>query len=227
MAFTYCTNCGEKIDESLDRCPYCNHPKGADRSHGYESEKFGKNENETSEDRKNGNPWERKYEQNGDQSRESGDKFGDGQDSQNGNPYGNGQNRDPFGNSQSGRSGNLWENGKNQDPYGNPYDRQYDPYGGERGPWQPRQKRKLSIGLLVFSIINIISGTCCAGSIFGIIGLFFAVTARDAMSEAEELRRKKISLAVNIIALILTVVFIVSFGISFVQNGGFEIFNQI
>ena len=42
MAFTYCTNCGEKIDDSLEKCPHCNHLKGVDRVYGYTSESYGK-----------------------------------------------------------------------------------------------------------------------------------------------------------------------------------------
>ena len=32
MAFTFCTNCGKRLDESVDKCPYCGHPKGAERT---------------------------------------------------------------------------------------------------------------------------------------------------------------------------------------------------
>lgn len=183
MAFTYCTNCGKKIDDSVEKCPYCGQPKGADRVYGYEEEKFGRGAGADGGSDRGGNPWE------------SGNSYGQ----QGQNPYGN--NGNPYG-------GNPWEGG--QGPYG--------------GPWQPREKRKLSVGLLVFSIINILLGTCCAGSIFGIIGLVFCITARDAVSEEEELRRKKISLAINIIAVVLTVVFIVSFAVGFVNGGGLEIF---
>ena len=59
-------------------------------------------------------------------------------------------------------------------------------------------------------------------TVFGIIGLVFAITARDAATEAEEIRRKKISLAINIIAVVLTVAFMISFGIAVWQGGGIE-----
>lgn len=240
MAFTYCTNCGEKIDDSVERCPHCNHPKGVDRVYGYTSENFGKKE--TTEQQGNGqgnrNPWENGQNTNG----QSGNPYNGGQNQygQNGNPYNGGQNQNrgtqnpwenngqnqygqgggqggnPYGN---GQGRNPWENnsGPWQNPNGGPY------YGGN-APWQPRERRNLSVGLIVFSIINILLGTCCAGSIFGIIGLVFAITARDAATEEEEIRRKKISLAINIIAVVLTVAFIISFAIGFFQAGGIEAF---
>ncbi len=217
MAFTYCTNCGEKIDDSVEKCPHCNHPKGVDRVYGYTPEDFGKKESAESQSgsqngqntgAQGGNPWEN----------------GQNQYGQNKNPWENGQN--PYG--QNGGQGEKpWENSGNpygssggpwQNPYGGPYNNGQS-YGGYQ-PWQPREKKKISVGLLIFSIINILLGTCCAGSIFGIIGLVFAITARDAATEAEEIRRKKISLAINIIAVILTVAFMISFAIGFIQSGG-------
>lgn len=210
MAFTYCTNCGKKIDDSVEKCPYCGHPKGADRVYGYEEEKFGRG---TGADGRGGDPWENGQDQN------NGNPYGN-----NGNPYGQ-QGQNPYGNNGNPYGGNPWEgpNGQRQNPYGR------DPYGQQfgQGPWQPREKRKLSVGLLVFSIINIVIGTCCAGSIFGIIGLVFCITARDAVSEAEEIRRKKISLAINIIAVVLTVIFIISFAVGFVNGGGFEMISEM
>ena len=238
MAFTYCTNCGEKIDDSVERCPHCNHPKGVDRVYGYTSENFGKKETTEQQGQQgNRNPWENGQNTNG----QSGNPYNGGQNQygQNGNPYNGGQNQygqngNPYngGQNQYGQSGgqggnpygngqgrNPWENnsGPWQNPNGGPY------YGGN-APWQPRERRNLSVGLIVFSIINILLGTCCAGSIFGIIGLVFAITARDAATEEEEIRRKKISLAINIIAVVLTVAFIVSFAIGFFQAGGIEAF---
>ena len=35
MAFTFCTNCGEQIDISLEKCPHCGHPTGAQRNYTY------------------------------------------------------------------------------------------------------------------------------------------------------------------------------------------------
>ncbi len=213
MAFTYCTNCGKKIDDSVEKCPYCGQPKGADRVYGYEDENFGRGAGADGGSDRGGNPWE------------SGNSYGQqGQNpyGNNGSPYGQ-QGQNPYGN-----NGNPYGQ-QRQNPYGgNPWEGGQGPYGGgygqNGGPWQPREKRKLSVGLLVFSIINILLGTCCAGSIFGIIGLVFCITARDAVSEEEEIRRKKISLAINIIAVALTVVFIVSFAVGFVNGGGLEIF---
>ncbi len=248
MAFTYCTNCGEKIDDSVERCPHCNHPKRADRVYGYTPESFGKKENteqtgQQGNGQANGNPYngQNPNGQNGgpwqNPNGQSGNPYGNGQ---NGNPYGNGQGRNPWENNGqnpngqngnpygNGQSGNPWEN--NGGPYGqggpwNPNGNMGGgPYYGGNAPWQPRERRSLSVGLIVFSIINILLGTCCAGSIFGIIGLVFAITARDAATEEEEIRRKKISLAINIIAVVLTVAFVISFAISFIQGGGASVF---
>ncbi len=247
MAFTYCTNCGEKIDDSVERCPHCNHPKGIDRVYGYTSEDFGKKGSADSQSPRggaqNGGPWESGQNSNGGNANpwEGGqNQHGQSRGSQGGNPWeNNGQN--PYGQS-GGRGGNPWENGggsygQNGEPWngeqnrygGGPWQSPREPYGNGQGyggyqPWQPREKRKISVGLLVFSIINILLGTCCAGSIFGIIGLVFAITARDAATEAEEIRRKKISLAINVIAVVLTVAFMISFAIGFIQAGGISAF---
>ena len=40
MAFTYCTNCGEKIDDSEVRCPHCGHIRGQERSYNYGQEQY-------------------------------------------------------------------------------------------------------------------------------------------------------------------------------------------
>lgn len=262
MAFTYCTNCGEKIDDSLEKCPHCNHPKGVDRVYGYASENYGKSntpdgQNAQGGNAQNGNPWDSNQgqdEQNGRQGNPWEDNRNQGEqnpwNTQNGgqgNPWnGNRSGRNPWesggqnGNNPYGQQPPYGQNGNNpygqngQNPYGQggpwqgPYGRNGDPYGrppynggfGGYQPWQPREKRKPSIGLIIFSVINILLGSCCAGSIFGIIGLIFAITARDAATEEEEIRRKKISLAINIIAVILTVVFIISFAVGFMQSGG-------
>ena len=235
MAFTYCTNCGEKIDDSVEKCPHCNHPKGVDRVYGYASESYGKKENtaeNVSGETQNGadsfgnresggqgggNPW--------DGSRQNG-QGGYGQGGK--NPWENGSSQNGYGQNGYGQNGyngqgrNPWEGG-NGYGQGGPWQ---SPYGGPYGssPWQPRERRRISVGLIVFSVINILLGTCCAGSIFGIIGLVFAITARDAATELEEIRRKKISLTINIIAVVLTVVFVVSFMVGVWQSGGFSAF---
>lgn len=218
MAFTYCTNCGEKIDDTVEKCPHCNHPKGVDRVYGYTSESYGKGENSAEN---NG----QRQSQNG-SSFENGDSgYGQGQkkpwengDSRYGsNGYGQGNGYGQSGQNGFGQNKNPWEGGNNYGQ-GGPWQA---PYGS---PWQPREKRRLSVGLVVFSVINILLGTCCAGSIFGIIGLVFAIIARDATTEMEEIRRKKISLAVNIIAVVLTAIFVISFAVGFLQSGGLNAF---
>ena len=163
MAFTFCTNCGEKIDDSEKVCPHCGHVKGADRSYRYGQEWYGNTDN--SNENKNNN---------------------DGSDGNNGS--------------------------QQQNPYG-----QYQPPFGQQTPWrQPNQQpqRQMSIALVIFSVINIIFGCCCIGMVFGIVGLIFTLNARNAPTDAEEARRKKIALALNIVGLALTIIYAVVYVIT-------------
>ncbi len=193
MPFTFCTNCGKQIDESLEKCPYCGHIKGSENyTYGDAAEPEKKPQNTSSDgNNRNGQP--------------SNDPYG------NNNPYGQ-QGNDPYGNNNPyGQPGN--------NPYGN-----NNPYGqGQHPNWipnvnmyRPVPDRPLSSGLLIFSIINIVFGCCCTvGFIFGIIALMFTLNARQAPTDNEEIRRKKIALAMNITAVVLTVAMFISFVVAF------------
>ncbi len=54
--------------------------------------------------------------------------------------------------------------------------------------------------------------------IFGIIGLVFALNAKDAQTDEEEARRKKISLAVNIVGIVLTVIYAIVYALTILFN---------
>ncbi len=176
MAFTFCTNCGNKIEDGVIKCPYCGHIKGSERSYTY-----GKAPTE---------PKPQADEQ-------PSDPYGQNPYTSNQDPYSN----NPYGNSQAP-----------SDP---------SPYGGtpSGGFYRQVNDRPMSIGLLIFSIINIVFGCCCSiGCVFGIIALVYTLNARQAPDDNEEIRRKKIALFMNITAIILTIAFIVSFSVAF-TNG--------
>ncbi len=214
MAFTFCTNCGNKIEDGVIKCPYCGHIKGSERNYTYGS--YGENPNEL----KNQAP-----QNNGAQGEQnnSGQEQGpyNGQQNQYGgysqSPYG--QNQNPYGQNQNPYGQNPY----NRDPYGNqqnqsPYNQQ-NPYGmpPPGGFYRPVVDRPMSFGLLIFSIINIIFGCCCSvGFVFGIIALVYTINARQAPTDDEEIRRKKIALFMNITAVVLTLAFIVAFAFAFV-----------
>ena len=73
---------------------------------------------------------------------------------------------------------------------------------------------------MIYSVLNIVFGCCCFGMIFGIIGLVFAFNAQSALSDRDEIVKKKLSLAMNIIGTILTIVYVVVYVIVFIQAGG-------
>lgn len=222
MAFTFCTNCGEKIDDNEKVCPHCGHPKGADRSYRYGQEWYGNTENKDNGNTDNGsgeqnrNPYgQNPYGQNGQNGGQYQPPFGN-----NGNNGGQ-QNQNPYGQNPYGQNG-QYGGGYNNNGYGNNggynnggYNGQYQPPFGQQTPWrQPQPQRQTSVALVIFSVINIIFGCCCIGMVFGIIGLVFALNARNAQTDEEEARRKKISLALNIVGIALTVIYAVVYVIT-------------
>jgi hypothetical protein len=253
MAFTYCTNCGERIDGDVERCPHCNYPTGKDRVYGYAQEEFGRktekgdkgsfednkgsfednkstfgeNKNSFGDNKSDGGqrPWQTPNSQGGYGQGGYG-QSGDGQipwqtPGQNDGPYGqnpygqNPYNQGPYNQGPYGQ-GPYNQGPYNQGPYNQgPYNQ--GPFGYGQNPWGAPQKRKASVGLIVFSILNILFGY---GIIFGGLGLFFAITARDSISEAEELRRKKLSLAINIIGVVISVVVYTSIIAEIIASGG-------
>ncbi len=87
-----------------------------------------------------------------------------------------------------------------------------------RTPMQP-QKRPISIGLLVFSIINIVFSCCTISSlVFGVLALVYTVNAQKAASEAEETSKKKTALVLNIVGIVLGIISMVSFSVVFMET---------
>ena len=125
MAFTYCENCGEKIDESSKFCPNCGYSKaGVQAPRNGEPQNGAYNNGQNSYGNMGGNPQNPYGNQGG-----------------YGNPYGNNQN--PYGN--QGGYGNGQTPYGNYPPYGNNGNR--PPYGG--------QNRKMNTGIVVFAVIVI------------------------------------------------------------------------
>ena len=124
------------------------------------------------------------------------------------NPYGGGNYNAPNGNTPYG-------GGNYNAPYGqnpgapNGYNQYGVPYNPNVVPKPP--KKEINIGLLVFSIINLILGCCsCTGFIFGGAGLAFAMMAKNAKTDGDTENYNKISMILNIIGVILTVIVIVA-----------------
>ncbi len=217
MAFTFCTNCGNKIEDGVEKCPYCGHIKGSERTYGYAPAEPSRPQAPRENEGGQGN-----YPNNG-QPGNSGNNV-NGQNGEGGyqapsqNPYG-GQYGNPYGNQYGGQPSG--------DPYGNPYGQNQRPYGQQYpygmpppgGYYRPVQDRPMSVGLLIFSIINIIFGCCCSvGFVFGIIALVYTINARQSPTDEEEIRRKKIALIMNIAAVVMTVAFIASFTVAYVSG---------
>ena len=78
----------------------------------------------------------------------------------------------------------------------------------------------MSTGLMVFSILNIVFGCCCFGMVFGIIGLILTINAQNALTDRDEIVKKKLALAMNVIGTLLTVAYYASYVIVFISAGG-------
>ena len=150
-----------------------------------------------------------------------------------GNPYGGVNYNAPNGSNPYGGANYNAPNGGN--PYGganynapngsNPYaPNGVNPYGVPYNPNAPQMQpqRKLNIGMLVFSIINIILGCCgCTGIIFGGAGLAFTMMAKNAKTDGDAANYNKIALILNIIGVITTIlVFVAAFAMGLAE--GFE-----
>ncbi len=211
MAFTFCTNCGNKIEDGVIKCPYCGHIKGSERNYTYGS--YGDTPNEPKNEQQS--PQEQAP-QNDQKPHPQENGYDRGQ-----NPYGGQQDQNPYSGNYGQSPYNQNPYGQNQSPYGqNPYNNQ-NPYGmpPPGGFYRPVNDRPLSAGLLIFSIINIIFGCCCSvGFVFGIIALVYTLNARQAPTDDEEVRRKKIALFMNITAVVLTLAFIVAFSVAFTSG---------
>jgi hypothetical protein len=104
------------------------------------------------------------------------------------NPYGGGNYNAPNGNNPYGGGNYNAPNGGA--PYGynpgapNGYNQYGVPYNPNAVPQPP--KKEMNIGLLVFSIINLILGCCsCTGFIFGGAGLAFVMMAKNAKTDGD------------------------------------------
>lgn len=200
MAFTYCTNCGEKIDDSCQFCPHCGHRKGQQRSgYSYGAEGFGgdqrppENGYSSPEGAQNGNPDGTEFGQEGyRRPYRTPDQNPYGQ-----NPYG----QNPYGQNPYGQR--PYNNGS---PYGqNPYGQ--NPYGAPVTP-----KRPVSIPLVILSIINIVFGCCTTFSmIIGIIALVKTLGAQNATDDMKEQDDKRTALILNIVGIILTAITMAAF----------------
>ena len=71
----------------------------------------------------------------------------------------------------------------------------------------------LSVGMLVWSIINIV---CCCGSVLGIIGLVFTIMAKGAKTLQEEQSKLKIVKILNIIGSVINVLVVGIYALFFV-----------
>ena len=136
-----------------------------------------------------------------------------------GNPYGGANYNAPNGGNPYGGANYNAPNGSN--PYApngvNPYGVPYNPNAPQMQP-----QRTLNIGMLVFSIINIILGCCgCTGIIFGGAGLAFTMMAKNAKTDGDAANYNKIALILNIIGVITTIlVFVAAFAMGLAE--GFE-----
>ena len=143
-----------------------------------------------------------------------------------GNPYGGANYNAPNGsNPYSGANYNA-PNGSN--PYGGAnYNAPNgsNPYGGAPGgnPYinnQMKPTRPVNIGMLVFSIINLIIGFCtCTGFIFGGAGLAFTLMAKSAQRDEDAKRNDRVALVLNIVGVVISILMIVAWVALMVSEG--------
>ncbi len=88
-------------------------------------------------------------------------------------------------------------------PYSNPYDQYNNGQGGyPNGYFMPPKQRTISVGLIIFSIINIVFGCCnTIGLICGIIALVMTIQAKSAVTDQDEASKKKTALILNIVSI--------------------------
>ena len=233
MAIIYCAKCGERFDSSLPKCPTCGWiPQGFNNNAAFGVKNSEDEPNESGSD----NPKNPFGGQDGnDRNNPNGyGQNGYGQGSQGGyNPNGYGQNG--YG---QGSQGGYNPNGYGQNGYGQGSQDGYNPNGygqggynqGNQGGYNPNgygqdgygqfgqgggygntpQKRPLNIGQLVFSIINIVLGSCCGiGFILGIISLVLTITATNARDDYDASSKLNTAKILNIIALILFIILVI------------------
>jgi len=109
--------------------------------------------------------------------------------------------------------------------YSNTY---YVPYNPSvfQASFQPPVERasgKLNVGMLVWSIINLL--TCCTP--LGIVGLIFTILANSAQTAVEEKSKIKTALILNIVGTVLAVLIIVFYIVIFVIMGINGVFDTV
>ena len=180
MAFTFCENCGEKIDIADTKCPYCGYVRGSNND-----------DREPSRDRRD------RDERNGSDSYDSYDsrrQYDDGD--------------------QLWRTPREGEQGQYIPPYRRP---EPNPYTRQYAPPRPRARRPVSVGMIVYSAINMFFGLFfIVGLIFGSLALAQTISAQRARTDDEETAKKKTALILNIIGTVLTVINIVAIVVGFV-----------
>ncbi len=198
MAFTYCTNCGEKFDDDLPKCPHCGHIRGEERDYRYQSEN--------------------RFAQNGN------GQNGNGQGSQGGyNPNGYGQNgysQNGYGQGGygQGNQGGYNPNGYGQNGYGqggygqNGYNYSYD-----NNP-APQSKRALNKGSLVFSIITLLIGIVSIGAFFGGASLLLTIFAQNSKTDEDEKAKIKTAGILNVIGIVFGVLFLITYVMIFLYD---------
>lgn len=196
----FCEHCGTQLNFDDEKCPSC----GAETGVTVQAESTGapKNDYEKSETPVN--------------------NMGNAQQgyrppyNPNGQGYNGGYNRyqRPAQPTQYNQYGQGYNN-----PYSNPYNNGQGGYpnGYYMPPMMPKQ-RTTSVGLIIFSIINILFG--CGGivMILGIIALVNTIQAKNAVTDEEEASKKKTALILNIVSIVLCVfVFIFAFMIGMIE----------
>ena len=106
------------------------------------------------------------------------------------NPYGG----NPYGGSDYNTFNNNTRNGGAQE----------NPYTNFKAP--VTQQRGMNMGLMIFSIINTLIGCCtCSGLIFGIAAMVFTVLAKNQPTDEDAAKYNKISMILNIVGIISTI----------------------
>lgn len=177
----FCENCGTQLNLDDEKCPSCGAPTGVtvqpERTEqtGVQYEKSNAQENNQGNAQVGYRP---PYNQNG-------------------QGYNGGYN-------QYQRPYRTPPYNQNNNPYSNPYANQYsNGQGGYPGGYfMPPKQRTISVGLIIFSIINIVFGCCnTIGLICGIIALVMTIQAKSAVTDQDEASKKKTALILNIVSI--------------------------
>ena len=194
MAFTYCENCGEKIDDNGKFCPHCGHSKNGAQGAHQSTPNGGAYTDGCSSNGQN--PYGNGQNQYGGQSPYGnqggyGNQNPYGQNPYGQNPYGNGQNQ--YGQNPYGQ--NPYGNGQQQPPYGS-----YPPYGNQ--PYNGGQPKKANTGVVIFSVVVMV----CFSMLFGIIALMMAMKAPNEPTEELVDKKNKTAIAVGVIGIVVGIV---------------------